>query len=161
MLPHLFRPVGRVEQKGPARRKSSQHVVAFEETRLVTGDEVGPRHEVSRADRLWAETKVRDSDSARLLRVIYEIPLREIVCLLADDLDRILVSSDRAVRAQTVKQSPDDTLRLGRKLRVISEARARQIVVNPYGEMILRSGKRELIQDRLDHRRMKFFQHQA
>src|SRR6266542_326067 len=159
--PDLFRHVGSVEQKRPTRRESRQHVVAFEEGRLMAGDEVGPRHEVSRADRLRAETKVRDRDRARLLRVIHEIALSVIAGLLADDLDRILVGPDRAVRAQAVEQSPDHVLRLGRKLRVVSEARARQVVVNSYGEMILRPGRREFIEDRLDHRRGELFRRQA
>ena len=43
---------------------------------------------------------MRDRHAARLLRVVLEVALRVVLGVVADDLDRVLVRADRAVRAK-------------------------------------------------------------
>ncbi len=72
--------------------------------------------------------------------------------LLADDLDRVAVGADGAVRAETVEDGADDVVGLGRERPVDVEARAGDVVDDPDGEAPLRLLPPELGEDRGRHR---------
>ena len=89
---------------GSARR---EHVDPIEEAELVTGDEVGARRSGRSSRSVAGEAQMRDRHRARLLRVVDEVALRVEVGVLADDLHRVLVGADGAVRAESVEHGPD------------------------------------------------------
>ena len=153
MVPNLVRAVKRIQQERCARPRGPEHVHALEEGELVAGHEARVADEVARMDRLGAEPQVRDSDRAGFLRVVDEIALRVVVRILADDLDGVLVRADRAIRAEAVEQRPDRLRIFGRKRRIEIQAGARDVVVDPDGEMILRRDLAQLVENRLDLRR--------
>ena len=62
---------------------------------------------VGRLDGLITESQVRDRDTAGLLRVILEVCLNEFICVVTDDLDRVLVCTDCAVTAKTPELAGD------------------------------------------------------
>src|SRR6266568_2285587 len=94
----------------------------------MTADEACLLHQVRRADRLRPEAQVRYGLRARLLRVVDEVPLRVQVLLGAEDLDRVLVRADRAVRTETEEDRADRARRLDVKRPVIRQAQAGHVV---------------------------------
>ena len=150
-VPRLGGPVLRVQEEDGARRGRLEHVVAVEERLLVARDEVRAPHEVRRADRPRPEAQVRDGDGARLLRVVDEVALREVVRLLADDLDRVLVRADGAVGAEAVEEGAHRVGRLDVELRVPGKRRVRHVVHDADREVVLRLRLRELVEDGLHH----------
>ena len=82
--------------------------------------------QVRRADRLRPEAQVRDGLRAGLLRVVDEVALRVQVLLGAEDLDRVLVRADRAVRAEAEEDRAHRLGRLDVERRVVGQARARR-----------------------------------
>ena len=99
-------PVRTVQQEGRARLGEPEHVDAIEEAELVAGDEVGAADEVRRVDRRRIEAEVRDRHRPGLLRVVDEVALHVQVGVLTDDLGRVLVGADGAVRAESVEHGP-------------------------------------------------------
>ena len=90
--------------------------------------EAGLLHQVGRADRLRSEPQVRYGLRARLLRVVDEVPLRVQVPLGAEDLDRVLVRADRAVRTEAEEDRADGAGRLDVQGPVIWQAQAGHVV---------------------------------
>ena len=64
---------------------------------VVAGHEVSLVDVVGAADVLVAETQMADGHAAGLLGVILEVCLNILVGMVADDLDGVLVSTDRCV----------------------------------------------------------------
>ncbi len=79
----------------------------------MDGHEIRLLDQVGRVNRPWSEAQVRDGDGAGLLRVIDEVSLSIVGCVLANDLDRVLVGTNRAIGAQTVEYSPHDIVLIG------------------------------------------------
>ena len=96
----------------------------------MAADEACLLHQVRRADRLRPEAQVRHGLRARLLRVVDEVPLRVQVLLGAEDLDRVLVRADRAVRAEAEEDRADRAGRLDVQRRVVRQAQAGHVVVD-------------------------------
>ncbi len=161
LVPRLGGPVLRVQEEDGARRGRLEHVVAVEERLLVARDEVRAPHEVRRPDRLRPEAQVRDGDGARLLRVVHEVALREVVRLLADDLDRVLVRAHGAVGAEAVEEGAHRAGRLDVELRVPRERRVRHVVHDADREVVLRFRFRELVEDGLHHARRELLGRKA
>ena len=139
VVPDLIGAPRAVQQEGRPRARVLEHLQVLEQSELVASDEVGVVDEVGRADRRGTEPKVRHRDRARLLRVVDEVALSEPVGLLADDLDRRLVRSDRAVRAQTEEHRLHFALRAGVAHSPIGlQRQARDVVVDADGEVHLR-----------------------
>ncbi len=69
-------------------------------------------------------------------------------------LMEFLVRTDRAIRAEAVEQRAHDVFRLRGKVWVEWQARIGNIVVDADGEMIFWRGRFQIIEDRLDHRRV-------
>src|SRR2546421_8218647 len=125
------------------------------------GDEVCALNQVSASYRLRAETKVGHSHCARLLRVINKVALCVIRGLFTDDFDRVLVSADRAIGAQ----SPEECAHLSGGFDIEGgitiQAVESDVVRNADAEMVLRITFRQFIKDTLDHRRREFFRAQT
>ena len=109
VVPDLVRAVGAVEQEGRPVAGDVEDVHALEQVELVAGDEVGVGDEIGGVDRLWSEAQVRGCHGARLLRVVDEVALHEVLCRVDDDLGTVLVRPYGAVRAET----EEDGLHLG------------------------------------------------
>ena len=127
----------------------------------MAADEIRLLHEVRRANRPRAEPQVRDGDGARLLRVVHEVALREVLGLLADDLDRVLVGPDGAVGAKAEEDGALDVSRLDVQLHVVVERQVRDVVLDADREVAPRLRRRHLVVDGLDHRRREFLRREA
>ena len=95
----LIRPE-RIEQERAALPQPCEQVILPHIGLLRTGDKVRTVDEIRADDRRLAEAQVAHRDAARLLRVIGKVRLRIHIRLVADDLDRALVRTDRTVRAE-------------------------------------------------------------
>ena len=84
-----------------------EHIEPFQECELVAGDEIGgiDRDQVWSLDRFGAEAQVRYGQSAGFLGVIIEVTLSIVVCLFTDDLDRVLIGANGAIRTQAENSS--------------------------------------------------------
>ena len=160
LVPDFVRAVVRVEQERAAGHQVLEHVVAVQEDRLMAGDEIGLAHQVDRANRLGPEPQVRDGHRAGLLRVIDEVALRVVVGVLADDLDRVLVGADRAVRAEAVEHRAHHLVGLGGELRIARQAVVGHVVVDAHREVVLGLGGGQVVEHRLDHRRRELLRGQ-
>ncbi len=152
VIPHLVRGERRVQQKRGARRRVFEDVDLVDELELMTGDEAGAVHQVRGSDRLLARAQMRDGDRAGFLRVVDEVALREELGFLADDLDRVLVGADRAVRAEPVEQRRRHIVGLGRERRIPRQRQVRHVVDDADGEVVLGLVLRDVVEDALDHR---------
>ena len=155
-VPNALRPVHRVDKNHRPGRGDIEHVKAVEEFPLVHADEIGAAHEIGAADRARAEAEVGNRDGPRLLRVVNEIPLGEIVRLLADDLDGVLVGTDGSIRPQAVKDGAGHIIRLDIPLTVPRQRRAADVIHDADGEMVPRCFRLEVVEDGLGHGRGEF-----
>ena len=118
------------------------------------------RNQIRRPDRVRPEPQVRRRHRPGLLRVVHKVALRVVRRLAADDLDRILVRAHRAVRTQPVEQRPHRLRVLGRKRRIVLQARMAHIVVDADREVILRGEPCQLVEHTLHHRRRELLRRQ-
>ena len=81
--------------------------------RVVAGNKVGLVYVIGALDRLIAETQVRNGNTAGLLRVILEVSLNVFIGMVADDLDRVFVSANGTVAAETPELALDCAFRCG------------------------------------------------
>ena len=100
VIPDFVGTVNAVQQEDAARGSIAQHIDALEEGELVAGHKLSAGDQVRRADGLGAKAQVRDGDRAGFLRVVDEVTLGVVFGFFADDLDRVLVRANRAIRAQ-------------------------------------------------------------
>ena len=161
VVPHLVGPERGVEQERRAGAGEVEHVVLVEELGLVAGDEVGLPDQVRGADRARPEAQVRDRDRARLLRVVDEVPLAEVVRLLGDDLDRVLVGADGAVGAEAEEHGALDVVGLDVELGVDRQRGVRHVVHDADREVVLGLVLGGFVVDRLDHRRGELLRRQT
>ena len=150
-VPHPIRRVLAVEQQRRARRGPVEHLGALEQPELVAADEAGLRDEVRRADRLRPEAQVRDGLRAGLLGVVDEVALGVQALFGAEDLDRVLVRADRAVGAEAEEHRPHGLRRLDVERRVVGQARAGDVVVDPDREPPLGPLALQLVEHAGDH----------
>jgi predicted DNA-binding protein (UPF0278 family) len=106
-----------VQQHDGTRRGAGQHIAAIQEVELMDADEVGRLHQIRRLDRIRPETQMRDRLRAGFLGVVDEITLGKKFRIVADDLDRVLVSADRAVRTQSEEHRPHHFIGLNDEMR--------------------------------------------
>ena len=118
----------------------------------MAGHEARLLDEVRRADRARAEAQVRHRDGARLLRVVDEVALRVGVRLLADDLDRVLVRADRAVRAEPEEHGALHVRRLDVEAASTGSDRCVTSSVIPTVKGCGGSSERSAVEHRLHHR---------
>ena len=160
VVPDLVGREWGVQQERRARRRVFEHVDLVDELELVAGDEPGAIHEIRRSDGARARSQMRNGDRARLLRVVDEVALGEEVCLLADDLDGVLVGTDGPVGAEAVEDGRRDVLGLGSERRIPRDRRVRHVVDDANGEVALRRVASDLVEDRFDHRRRELLRRQ-
>ena len=100
-------------------------------------DEVGIRQQIGAPYGIGPEAEVGLCHRARFFRIVIEISLGKIVRFGSDDLDRVLVRTDRAVCPEPVEEG---AVRLVRKAEMLIhlEARSGHVVVDPDGEVVLR-----------------------
>ena len=101
VIPDLGGRVGRSEEEYGAGLGGLEHVILLEVGEAVASGEVGRVDEVGAADHLAAEAEVGDRNAAGLLGVVLEVTLSVVLGVVTDDLDGVLVGSDRAVGAET------------------------------------------------------------
>ena len=152
VLPDLVGRVGRGEEEGGAVLGLGEHVVLLDEGEVVARDEVRVGAEVRAADRLVAEAEVGDREAARLLGVVLEVALRVVVGVGADDLDRVLVRADGAVRAEAVEHALVAALVGEDEGLVVVDRAAGDVVHDADGEVVLGRGGGGVVEDALDHR---------
>ena len=106
------------------------------------------------------KSQVRDRHRSRLLRVVHEVTLRKIVRLLADDLDRVLVRADCAVRPEAHEHAAPHVLRLEVEIRIERQRAAADVVEDPDREPVPRCVRREVVEHRAHHARREFLRTQ-
>ncbi len=161
VIPDLIWPIRRVQEEGSSGNEGLCYVIPFQEDRLVAGHEVGLRDEVGRANRARSEPEVGDRHRPRLSGVIDEVTLCIVVCLFADDLDRVFVCSYGAVRAQAVEDRTDNVIWFDREVRIKFQTRMRDIVMNADGEVVFGIFAGQIVKDGLHHSRSEFLRGEA
>src|SRR5215475_5856837 len=99
------------------------------------------------------ESQVGHGHSSRFLGIVDEIALGVVGGLLANDLDRVLIGADGAIRSQSPKHSAQPIARLGLKVGIIIEACKGHIVYDADSEMRLWVGSVHFVEYRLYHAR--------
>src|SRR4029077_8583709 len=123
-----------VEQQRRSRGGQAEHIDPVPQPEVMTAAEARLLPKVRRRGRLRPEPQVRHGLRARLLRVVDEVPLRVQVLLGAEDLDRVLVRADRAVRAEAEEDRADRAGRLDVQRPVIRQAPAGTGLVGAHPE---------------------------
>ncbi len=100
-------------------------------------DEIGRLHQIGRADRFRPKPQMGNGLRTGFLGVVDEIPLGVKVGIVADDLDRVLVGADRAVRAQPIKHGPHHFIGLDHEVRIDIQTGVGHIVDDADGKMVL------------------------
>ena len=101
VIPDLGSRVGRSEEEYGAGLSGLEHVILLEVGEAVASGEVGRVDEVGAADELAAEAEVGDRNAAGLLRVVLEVTLSIVLGVVTDDLNGVLISTNRTVSAET------------------------------------------------------------
>ena len=104
----------------------------------MTCNEVSLGDVVRRLDGLIAETKVRNGNAAGLLGVILEVCLDVLIGMVADDLDRVLVCTDRTVAAETPELAADRAFGSGIRSMLFVEREVGHVIDDTDGEAVLR-----------------------
>src|SRR5581483_2893879 len=77
-------------------------------------------------------------------------------CVLADDLDGILICAYGAVSAESVEHRAHDAVGLGREVGIVVQTAVTDIVANADGKVFFGLGKLEVVVDGFDHGRREF-----
>ena len=80
--------------------------------------------------------------------------------VVADDLDRVLVGADRAIRAEAKEHRPYHLIGLDDEARVDLQTAVGHVIDDAHGEVVLGPGLGEFFEHRLDHRRGEFLRRQ-
>ena len=139
-----------VEQEHAAVLEVFDHVVLAHIGRVVAGHKVRRADQVRGADRVLAEAQVGLGQAARLLGVVDEIRLTVQIGGVADDLDRVLVRADRAVRAHAPELRAG--LALGGGVDLVRQRQRGEghVVHDADGEVVLRGIGVQIVKDRQD-----------
>ena len=157
ILPGFARAIRTVQQHRRRLIGFVQHLETLEKIPLMNRHKTGFANQVRRSNRAGTKTKVRDCPRARFFRIIDKITLGVQVCALANDLDRILVRANCAVRTQPVKNGSHLIRWLEVKTCVIIEAGVRYIIVDANRKMGFWLSFLEFPEDRQNHRWRKLF----
>ena len=149
VVPDLGGRVGRGEEEHGARLCGLEHVVLLEVRKAVASREVRRVDEVRAADHVAAETEVGDRHAAGLLGVVLEVALREVLGVVADDLDGVLVRADRTIRAETPEHALLAVARGHHEGHVAENALAADVVDDAAAEVVLRLVGEHVVVDRL------------
>ena len=128
-----------VKKEGTAGLNVRDHIVLGEVRIVVASNEVCLIDIVGRLDGRITESEVRNGDTACLLGVILEVCLNELIGVVSDDLDRVLVCSNRSVSAKTPELALDHIGRRGIGSCGLGKRETCKIVYDTNGEVILGS----------------------
>ena len=126
-----------VQQEGSAVHKLLNHVVLANISRVVASHEVCLVNQIGRLNRLVTEAEVGNRDTAGLLRVIVKVCLCIHVGVVTDDLDGVLVSTDRTVCAEAPELAVRRAFRRGDEVCTGLERKVGHIVHNADREALL------------------------
>ena len=86
-----------VQQECTIFTQTASNIVHTQISLNVTSNEVRSIYQISRTNRMITETQVRTSETTGLLRVVREVCLAIFVCIVTNNLYRVLVSTHRTV----------------------------------------------------------------
>ena len=147
---------GGAEQEGAARLHFADHVVFLKEREVMAGDEVGVVDQVWSVDRFFAEAEMRYGDRAGFFGVIDEVGLGKVFGGFADDLDRVFVGADGAVRAEAEEHRFVGAFHGGAEAGVVVKAAVGYVFFDANDEVVFRFGFFEVVQHRFCHGRGEF-----
>ena len=142
-----------VEQEGTAVAEAAEHIVHVEVSLHVACHEVRRLDLVRGADGRVAEAEVRAGEAARLLRVVGEVSLAILVRVVADNLHRVLVRTDRTVSTQAVELGLEDAFATECLFSLEGQRGEGHVVHDAHREVVLRFGQGEVVVDGDNHRR--------
>ncbi len=159
IIPDGIWSIDAVEEEDTSRPGVLEYIETLQEGELVACDKAGltGANQIGRVDGIRPEAQVRDGDRPRFLGVVDEVALCIVAGLLADNLDRILVGSHRAIRAQPPEHALHGISTFDGKSRVVLQAAMGHVVMNANCKVLFRFGHGHLVEDTLDHRRREFF----
>ena len=101
MLFKTFHIPDSIQKESTAWLDVGNHIVLVDIALVMTGNKVSLVNEICRLDRCLTETQVRNCYTAWFLWVVWEVSLSVQISMVADDLDRVLVSTYSTVRTET------------------------------------------------------------
>ena len=149
--------MGAVQQENRARRGDAQHIAAFDKSKLMAGDKIRLLNKVRGTDRMRPEAQMRNRQRSRFVRVIDEVALSMEAGIFSNNLDAVLVGSNRSVGTKTIENSAYGVGRFNGKGRVVCEISVRDIVIDTDREAVLGFRSCQLIEDGFRHCRRKIF----
>ena len=135
-----------VQEERTAVLETASDIVHVEVCLNVASHEVRRGNEVSGVDRLVAETEVRAGESAGFLTIVREVSLAVFVGRVTDDLHGVLVSSYGTIGTQTVELSLEERSVTHRDLLAYRQRSEGDIIVDTYGEVVLRLRQGEVLE---------------
>ena len=90
-----------VEKEYTTILKVGEHVISADVSRVVASYEVSVVDEPWHIEVAVTESEVGNCDTARLLGVVSEVSLCVLICVITDDLDGVLVSTNCTIRTET------------------------------------------------------------
>ena len=105
---NLFRSPLAVEKELSAGLYIVYYLIVLEDIRrIVAGNKICLGYIVRGLDRLITESEVRNGNAAGLLGVVLEVSLDKLICVVTDDLDGVLVSTNGSVAAESPELAAD------------------------------------------------------
>ena len=104
----------------------------------MAGHEIRVVDQIGGTDGLGSEPQMGTGHAAGLLSVVFKVSLHIHVGVVADDFDGVLVGAYGAVRTEAPELAADRSLRHGVHLMANRQGQMGHIIVDSYGEMVLR-----------------------
>ena len=157
MVPRLILAVRAIEEKYSTLGCNAQGILAFEKRKLMAGDKSSGGDQVGSPDRVRSEAKMRHGLRARFMRIVDEVTLGVASGVLSDDLDAVLICTDRAISAEAVEDGSGRARILDREFRIDRQASMRDVVIDAERksvapcELAFRTDLTQLVERRLCH----------
>ena len=149
-----------VEQEDAAVLDFTDNIVSPHVCLFMAGQEVRRFDIVRSPDRILAKAQVRLGDAAGFLGIVFKVSLDIHIRVVADDLDGVLVGTNRAVRAKAPELAADGPFRVDRD-RYVGQGMMGNIVDDAQGEVVLRLKRIHVGEDGVDRCRRYVFRRQA
>ena len=137
LLQLLPLPVAGNEHVGPFPG-IAQNIVLIQIGFIVAGHEIRMVDQVGGTDGLGSEPQMGTGHAAGLLSVVFKVSLHIQIGVVSDDFDGVLVGAYGTVRAKAPELAADCSLRHGVHLMAHRQGQMGHIIVDSYGEMVLR-----------------------
>ena len=138
MFCQLFTIPYSVQQECTVLTQTASHIVHTQVSLNVASYEIRCVYQIGRTDRMITETQVRTSETTRFLRVVREISLAIFICIVTDDLNRVLVGTDSTVCTQTVELSFEHTFATQCDLFFLRQGGECYVIYDTDRELVLR-----------------------